>query len=113
MSAEMVRQEAENLVILISDGQYDTVLKQCSSSRLTREGIESIIQSYGRNFIRPPENYKECVDLMPIGDESAAAWSVQAPLWTLEEGRSDLTLELTIFKNTEGATIELDDLRVL
>lgn len=36
-----------------------------------------------------------------------------APLWTREEGRSDLTLSVTAIKQGETYTVEVDDLHVL
>jgi hypothetical protein len=39
-------------------------------------------------------------------------WSVRFDLWTADEGRSDLTLELTV-EETDPLKIELDDLHVL
>jgi hypothetical protein len=35
------------------------------------------------------------------------------PLWTKEEGRSDLTLELTVTMGANDTQIELDDIHVL
>lgn len=35
------------------------------------------------------------------------------PLWTIEEGRSDLSLELTLVENDKTISIELDDIHVL
>ena len=40
-------------------------------------------------------------------------FSVHMPLWTEEEGRSDLTLELTIKMPDKGIEVELDDIHVL
>jgi hypothetical protein len=41
-------------------------------------------------------------------------WSVNLPLWTKEEGRSDLTLQMH-FTESDGAlyAVEIDDLHVL
>jgi len=70
------------------------------------------MQNYGRTFVRPPSNFDEYLDLIAIEGSFPPAWSIRAPLWTVEEGRSDLTLELTIANAPEGMVIELDDLRV-
>ncbi len=39
--------------------------------------------------------------------------ALDVPLWTKEEGRSDLTLALTAIKQGETYTVEVDDLHVL
>ena len=41
------------------------------------------------------------------------AVTLDVPLWTREEGRSDLTLSVTAIKQGETYTVEVDDLHVL
>jgi hypothetical protein len=113
MSAETVLTATRNIVNLISDGQYDRALEMCSASRLSEKDMEVVIKNYRRKFVRPPADFDEYVDLVAIVGRSPSAWSVRVPLWTLEEGRSDLTLELTATDASAGVVIELDDLRVL
>ncbi|MHB1059977.1 MAG: DUF7668 domain-containing protein [Rhodanobacter sp.] len=113
MSIETARNATREIVNLISDGKYDGALEMCSVSRLSEKDIEMVIQNYGCRFVRPPVEFDEYVDLVAIVGRSPLAWSIRAPLWTLEEGRSDLTLELTVVDALAGVVIELDDLRVL
>jgi hypothetical protein len=53
------------------------------------------------------------LDIVRIAGSVPPAWSVRANLWTKEEGRSDLTLELTIRQVENSYEVELDDLHVL
>ncbi|MDO9197120.1 hypothetical protein [Rhodoferax sp.] len=54
------------------------------------------------------------IDYVPIQDAKPAAWSVYVPLFTQEEGRSDLTIDLTLVESEPGLfEIELNGLRVL
>ncbi len=39
-------------------------------------------------------------------------WAVAMPLWTKEEGRSDLRIELTIM-DANPVVVEIDDIHVL
>jgi hypothetical protein len=41
------------------------------------------------------------------------AVTLDVPLWTREEGRSDLTLSVTAIRRGETYTVEVDDLHVL
>jgi hypothetical protein len=41
------------------------------------------------------------------------AVTLDVPLWTREEGRSDLTLSVTAIKQGDTYTVEVDDLHVL
>ena len=63
----------------------------------------------------------DCGGLTPLWLDGSPAtqgvkpprWSVRMDLWTAEEGRSDLSLELTIIESGRGYTVELDDIHVL
>jgi hypothetical protein len=45
--------------------------------------------------------------------EGGNKWSVVMPLWSEEEGRSDLSIELTIIKYGNNFVFEIDDLHIL
>lgn len=113
MSLEIVRTTTRDIVNLISDGHYGQVLQMCSISRLSEKDIETALRNYGRTFVRPAAEFDKCLDLVQVAGRSPTVWSIRAPLWTIEEGRSDLTLELTVTDATSGPVIELDDLRVM
>jgi len=54
------------------------------------------------------------VDYVRIANATPAAWSVIVPLFSWEEGRSDLSLELTLRADGHGDfAVELDSLHVL
>jgi hypothetical protein len=75
------------------------------------------IVEYGRTLREPP---LALFDDMDVVDVTAAhvkpgsrKWSIRVPLWTVEEGRSDLSLELSVTVTTGGSVeIELDDIHV-
>jgi hypothetical protein len=60
----------------------------------------------------PGESFKQ-MDIIEVKDAVPAQWSVRFHLWTYEEGRSDLSLELTLIEQGEGYIIELDGIHVL
>ena len=97
----------------IAQHQYASAIQMCDHARMTEDDLKRVIEEYGRTFVQLPTNFGEYVDAVIIEVPPLPAWSVQVPLWTLEEGRSDLTLELTVTERIEGLIIELDDLRVL
>jgi len=51
----------------------------------------------------------DVVELAPPGTQ---AWSVRVPLWTVEEGRSDLQLLLTVAMVGGSPSVEIDDFLV-
>ena len=62
-------------------------------------------------MITLPAEAFSLVDSYPVKGRQAT-WAVDVPLWTAEEGRSDLTLSLTVSESREGVRLELDDLHV-
>ena len=102
-----------HLVELLSKGDYCEVETLTSGIRLPKDQIEAAIEQYGRTLAFPPEEAFDLMDIVEIRDAFPPAWSVTMPLWTVEEGRSDLSLELTIINEPSGPRIELDDIHVL
>jgi hypothetical protein len=52
------------------------------------------------------------MDSIQVRGATQPRWSVTMPVWTKEEGRSDLTAELTIIDRGNGFAVEFDDLHV-
>ena len=81
--------------------------------RLTAEGLARAIDEYGRTLIEIPDRGWELADSYEI-EGRQGAWGIDLPLWTQEEGRSDLTLSLSVSRtNEDEVAVEIDDLHVL
>jgi hypothetical protein len=70
------------------------------------------IAEYGRTLKTPPQGDFESSDVAPLRGQEGSAWSVWYRLWTEEEGRSDLGVQLTVRYDGHAVKIEADDLRV-
>jgi hypothetical protein len=58
-------------------------------------GILEVVSQYGRRIIAMPDCGFNIVDVYPItGQEDS--YDVDIPLWTAEEGRSDLMLQVHV-----------------
>lgn len=93
-------------------GDYAKIERDGYLSRLTKEELKRAIEDYGRTLIPIPKNGLSEIDTYPI-DGHAEQISIDCPLWTQEEGMSDLTLSLTITQTTHGVKLSIDDLHVL
>ncbi len=113
MSLKILRSITHSVVARLARGEYDLAVDRCEKSRLTAQQLAEIIRAYGRNLIVPPDDAYGNSDVVQIQRAAVPTWSVRAPLWTEEEGRSDLTLELTIALGSSEPKVELDDLHVL
>jgi hypothetical protein len=100
-------------VNLLVERKYSCAVHLCSKSRLSEADIEQVIREYGRTLIEAPINAYANLDAVSIDGVVIPTWSVYAPIWTREEGLSDLTIALTIARDGDHWTIELDDLHVL
>ena len=98
---------------LLVAGKYDELATLTHSVRLNAKDIATAVADYGRTLIAIPDEGFETIDIVEIANASPPRWSIALPLWTQEEGRSDLTLEMTVIERDNRYCVELDDLHVL
>lgn len=109
-----IRAAVENIYHLLARGHYDALARLTEGVRLGAADIERAVREYQFTIAAWPRTDVLPIDVVEINDASPRAWSVQATAYTLEEGRSDLTLEMTLTENAAGQfRVELDNLHVL
>jgi hypothetical protein len=113
MSSELLEPVVRSVVDRLVNGEYADAVQSCSASRLTAGDLLEAVRDYGRTLIEPPPDAYRDLDVVAVRDSIHPTWSVRAPLWSREEGRSDLTLELTISREGNRWDVEIDDLHVL
>lgn len=94
---------SDNLAALVADGRI---------GRLTETEIRAAIAEYGRTLVVPPETALHSADEYPQNSAPNQSW-IDVPLWTEEEGRSDLTLSLIATKRGGTYELRIQDLHVL
>lgn len=109
----VLRKAVRNIMDLLARGDYQAAVDACVESRLNADDIRLAVEGYGRRLVCPPGDVYADLDVVRVQGASEPTWSVRAPMWTAEEGRSDLTLELTFAQANDGVHLELDDLHVL
>lgn len=101
------------IVDLLVRQDYATIEAVTRARRMSAAELERAINDYGRTLVAPNEGWWASVKVTPLSGR-VSAFHVAAPLWTAEEGRSDLTLELQLQESTAGVfDTELLDLHVL
>jgi len=102
-----------DLIATLARGDYAEAARRTAGERLSAAEIEGAVTDYGRRLVPAPEGDALLVDVVGIQDAAPPAWSVWAPLWTAEEGRSDLTLQLTVWAQPDGGfQAEIDGILV-
>ena len=74
--------------------------------------VAAALRDYGRKLVVPPADAYDDLDAIPVTVVRVPTWSVRAPLWTDEEGRSDLEVQLTVRIKDGVTSIELDNVLV-
>lgn len=76
------------------DGRYDE-LEFLSENNFPQEEIRYALEDYDATPIEPSPEFDILVDISEIENIQPREWSVIFPLWTVEEGRSDLSVSMT------------------
>ena len=103
------------LVDMLVACDYDGAEKLTGSRRLAAGDMRRVINQYGRTLVALPNDAWAHATVLPIStSDDGEAWSVTLPVWTAEEGRSDLEIETRLDARPDGReTIQLDNIRVL
>jgi hypothetical protein len=110
---EKLIEPVNRIVSLLVVGRYADLEQQTHGVRLTANEMAKAIADYGRTLVPPPQDGFKLMNVVEIKEAQPKRWSVAIPLWTKEEGRSDLTVEMTIVEREDTFLIELDDIHVL
>lgn len=94
-------------------GDYLAVEARSRGVRLSADMMRQAIDAYGRSLIVPPDTVFSDIDIVRVTNADEPTLSIRLSLWTVEEGRSDLTLECTVIDTGEMLEIEIDDIHVL
>jgi hypothetical protein len=101
------------VVDLLVRQEYGVLEAMTRGNRLSAKDIRWAVEQYGRTLIAPPEDAWNAVEIYRVEPSSVPTFSIDVLLWSREEGRSDLTLSLTLVEFAPGLfETQIDDLRV-
>jgi len=111
MIPRAIQGELEKLVQDIVNSRWEEIQRDDRIGRLTKDELEKAIGEYPGSFVLVPDEGYRIANVNKISGKNA--WRIDLPLWTHEEGRSDLTLAVTA-KIVDGkVSIEIDDILVM
>jgi hypothetical protein len=92
-----IRAAVQSVLDLLTQKQYHALanLTAPGPEHLQAEDIERTMESY-RGTVRMPDESELKFDVVEVEGLSPRQFSVNAPLFTVEEGRSDLTARMTV-----------------
>ena len=97
---------------LLATKEYGELERLTQGVRLSAQEVAKAVADYGRTLIIPPAEAFNLMEVAQIRGSSPQRWSITMPVWTKEEGRSDLSIEMTLTDHGSGLGIEIDDLHV-
>lgn len=102
------------LVAQLAAGHYEELIRCAPQSRISAQEMEAAVKEYGRRLLPLPLSAYKLIDYVAVHNATPAKWSVVVPLFTEEEGRSDLSLELSMVEVTHDKyEVQVDDIHVL
>ena len=110
---ETLKDTTYKIIRLLVAEKYSELEEVTNGVRLNATEIAKIVAGYGKKLVVLPEDGFHLMNVVEVKNTNPKRWSVQIPLWTQEEGRSDLTLEMTVIDQKKDFSIELDNIHVL
>ncbi len=107
----MIEQTVRHIYSLLCSQRYEELESLTDGVRLSASEIEQSISEYGCEVVPYPGLVE--LDVIEGVGSNPREWSVVAPIYTTEEGLSDLSLELSLTENGKAIyKSELDNIRV-
>jgi hypothetical protein len=101
----------EALVGDLAAGRFDAVENSGRAGRLTADDLSRGLAEYGRTLVSLPPDWQRFAERYDVRSTDIVA--IDVTLWTAEEGRSDLTLQIEARRDGEDWSLAISDLRVL
>jgi hypothetical protein len=109
---EQLRPIVARVMTLLADQDYYALELLTRGHQLSAKDIETAITTYGRTLVPPPEVVYSLMDVVRV-EVAEDRWAIAIPVWTIEEGRSDLSVELTIEFSNGAPEVSLEGIHVL
>ena len=112
MSNLNIKKAVKEVVDLLVAREYDRVVQITGGFHLSSEDMARAVKDYGRTLQTLPADAYDRLDVIQVRNVSVPTWSVRVDLWSEEEGRSDLSAEMTVIQDGDSMRVELDDIHV-
>jgi hypothetical protein len=106
-----LKTEVQRLIVELVSGDYAGICARHANGRVSEADMARVVREYGCTLMAVPEDGWALVDVYVSSRDPDHA-TVDVPLWTMEEGRSDLTLSLTARRAGDGFEVAMSDLYV-
>jgi len=106
-------QAVRGVVGTLVGGSPDELDRLIEGGRLTASDIYRSIEEHGGAVVVPPEEAFSSLDAVEVDGSGGLEYAVDLPIYTAEEGRTDLVLDLRVWSDGDGLwDVEVHDLHV-
>ncbi len=109
---ETIRDAVMRIVKLLVEGKCGELARLSENIHLTEDEIALAVRDYGRRLVMPPAEEFDSLELNEMTFRPGA-WAVTMDLYTEEQGRSDLSIELTIIETERECRVEIDGIHIM
>ena len=95
---------------MLCEHRYTDIEELTRGERISASEIERDIRDYGCELVQYPDSID--LDVVEVFDSNPREWNVVAPIYTAQEGLSDLSIELSVTDFQGTGTIVLENIRV-
>lgn len=105
---EKIERTAKRILELLSMQRYDE-LALLTRNNYPVEDIQFAMEAYDATACEPPASFGTSIDVIEIEGSTPVSWRVIFPVWTIEEGQSDLSVNITCISDPSASeTFEFD-----
>ena len=103
----------QQLVHELVNANFDNLEEDGRSGRLSAHDLRRVIEEYPNKLVNLPNDAFASKYASAFQVNGISNWRFDVSLWTEEEGRSDLTLQIEGCIDTGDIILKIDDLHVL
>jgi len=104
--------EVRKVLALLAARDYEGIKALDRASRLGVEDIWTTVESYPCTLVEPPDTPPPEMQVIEVSGPGRRRWRVDTPVWTREEGASDLYAIMTLTDCGGAISVRLDDVLV-
>jgi hypothetical protein len=108
-----LQEELRRVLSRPARGEYEALVEEGIFYRATADDLRAAVdrEGYWATFVEPPLDAYRDLTMHPLDDGSG--WWFDAPVWTAEDGASDLSVVGEFIKTANGVRLFVSDLDVL
>lgn len=109
---ERLRPALAALIRRLVEGDFDGLVRDGFAPGHGGGDLGLWVRDYPADLVDLPEEGWQLSEAVPVPGQ-AGVWFVVVPLWTRQEGRSDLSMEATVVERGDEVDVQVDNIHVL